>query len=40
MAKVKAHVDRQRADVQRTDAGEDFFAKLDAAIAAKFAPGQ
>jgi tetratricopeptide (TPR) repeat protein len=40
MANVKADVDRQRAEVQRADAGEDFFAKLDAAIAAKFTPGQ
>jgi len=39
MAKVKADVDRQRADVQRIDARDDFFAKLDAAIAAKATPG-
>lgn len=35
MAKVKADVDRQRAEVQRIGASEDFFAKLDAAIAAR-----
>ena len=34
MAKVKADVDRQRAEVQRADPGEAFLAKLDAAIAA------
>jgi len=34
MAKVKADVDRQRADVQRAEAHEVFLAKLDAAIAA------
>jgi TolB-like protein len=34
MAKVKADVDRQRAEVQRVDPGEAFLARLDAAIAA------
>lgn len=34
MAKVKADVDRQRAEVQRVDPGEAFLAQLDAAIAA------
>ena len=35
MAKVKADVDRQRAEVRRIDASERFIEKLDAAIAAK-----
>jgi tetratricopeptide (TPR) repeat protein len=34
MTKVKADVDRQRAEVQRVDPAEAFLAKLDAAIAA------
>jgi hypothetical protein len=33
MAKVKAEVDRQRAEVQRAKPGEEFLVKLDAAIA-------
>jgi hypothetical protein len=32
--KVKADIDRQRAEVQRIDAREDFAAKVDAARAA------
>jgi TolB-like protein len=35
MAKVKADVDRQRAEVRRIDASERFIEKLDVAIAAK-----
>ena len=35
MTEVKADVDRQRAEVQRIDAGEDFPALLDAALAAR-----
>ena len=35
MAKVKADVDRQRAEVAAIDAREDFVAKLDAAVAAR-----
>ena len=34
MAKVKADVDRQRAEVQRAETNEVFLAKLDATIAA------
>ena len=33
MAEVKADVDRQRAEVERMDAEEDFVARLDAARA-------
>jgi adenylate cyclase len=33
MATVKADVDRQRAEVERIDANEDFVAKLDASLA-------
>lgn len=36
--KVKADVDRQRAEVQRIDAREDFAAKLDAVRAARARP--
>ena len=36
--KVKADIDRQRAEVQRIDAREDFVAKLDAALAARERP--
>jgi hypothetical protein len=35
MARVKADVDRQRAEVQAIDARENFAAKLDAAVAAR-----
>jgi TolB-like protein/Tfp pilus assembly protein PilF len=35
MAEVKADLDRQRAEVERIDAEEDFPAKLDAALAAR-----
>jgi TolB-like protein len=35
MARVKADVDRQRAEVQQIESREDFAAKLDAAIAAR-----
>jgi TolB-like protein/Tfp pilus assembly protein PilF len=35
LAKVKADVDRQRAEVRRIDVSERFIEKLDAAIAAK-----
>jgi hypothetical protein len=35
---VKADIDRQRAEVQRIDAREDFAAKLDAARAARARP--
>jgi hypothetical protein len=35
MAKVKADVDRQQAEVRRIDASGRFIEKLDAAIAAK-----
>jgi tetratricopeptide (TPR) repeat protein len=35
MARVKADVDRQRAEVQAVDARENFAAKLDAAVAAR-----
>ena len=37
MAKVKADVDRQRAEVQRAETNDIFLAKLDAAIAANAA---
>jgi TolB-like protein/predicted Zn-dependent protease len=33
MATVKADVDRQRAEVERSDASDDFLARLDAALA-------
>jgi hypothetical protein len=36
--KVKADIDRQRAEVQRIDAREDFAAKVDAARAARARP--
>ena len=36
--KVKADIDRQRAEVQRIDAREDFAAKVDAARAASAVP--
>jgi hypothetical protein len=36
--KVKADVDRQRAEVERIDAREDFMAKLDAVKAARARP--
>jgi TolB-like protein len=36
--KVKADIDRQRAEVARSDAREDFAAKLDAAIASRAHP--
>jgi tetratricopeptide (TPR) repeat protein len=39
MAKVRADVDRQRAEVARIDAQEDFVAKLDAAMVARRAAG-
>jgi len=35
MARVKADVDRQRAEVERIDATDDFIARLDAAVAAR-----
>lgn len=35
MAKVKADVDRQRAEIQAIDARENFAAKLDQAMAAR-----
>jgi tetratricopeptide (TPR) repeat protein len=35
MERVKADVDRQRAEVERIDARENFAAKLDAALAAR-----
>ena len=35
MAEVKADVDRQAVEIARRDAGEDFVAKLDAAMAAR-----
>jgi hypothetical protein len=35
MAKVKADVDRQRAEVARLDKQDNFGAKLDAALAAR-----
>jgi hypothetical protein len=35
MATVKADVDRQRAEVERSDASDDFLARLDAALARK-----
>ena len=38
MATVKADVDRQRAEVERIDATDDFMARLDAAMAARRAP--
>jgi hypothetical protein len=38
MARVKADVDRQRAEVHRIDTSEDFSGKLDAAVAAAPAP--
>jgi hypothetical protein len=37
MARVKADVDRQRAEVERIDATDDFKARLDAAVAARLA---
>ena len=40
MAKAKADVDRQRAEVQRIDASEDFFSKFRAVIAAEKAEGR
>jgi TolB-like protein len=39
MEKVKADVDRQRAEVQRIDASDGFLAKLDATIAGSAARG-
>jgi hypothetical protein len=35
MATVKADIDRQRAEVERIDATDDFKAKLDAAMATR-----
>ena len=35
MARVKADVDRQRAEVERIDATDDFMSRLDAAVAAR-----
>jgi hypothetical protein len=40
MAEVKADLDRQRAEVERIDAEEDFPSKLDAALAARRARDQ
>jgi TolB-like protein/Flp pilus assembly protein TadD len=40
MDKVKTDVDRQRAEVERIDAAEDFIGKLDAAIAARRGSGR
>jgi TolB-like protein len=39
MAKVKANVDRQAAEIARIDASEDFVAKFDAAMVARKAAG-
>lgn len=39
MARVKADVDRQRAEVERIDATDDFKARLDAAVAARHEAG-
>jgi hypothetical protein len=39
MAKVKADVDRQAAEIARIDASEDFVAKFDAAMAARKGAG-
>jgi hypothetical protein len=35
IATVKADVDRQRAEVERIDATDDFMARIDAALAAR-----
>lgn len=40
MARVKADVDRQRAEVERIDATDDFKARLDAAVAARRGSGK
>lgn len=37
MSMVKADIDRQRAEVERLNAGDDFIAKLDALLAARTA---
>jgi tetratricopeptide (TPR) repeat protein len=40
MARVKADVDRQRAEVERIDATDDFISRLDSAVAARRGTGK
>jgi tetratricopeptide (TPR) repeat protein len=40
MERVKADVDRQRAEAERIDANDDFIARLDAAMAARHESGK